>query len=67
MSDAADRLAIAKAFTTIGWAALEISEVLHKNDALNNTVPTNWPLGLSADEFAAECFGMAQHYKGEGQ
>jgi len=26
-------------------------------------VPTNWPLGMDAIEFAAECFAMAEHYE----
>jgi hypothetical protein len=41
---------------------MTINEVLGRNDALNETVPTDWPLQLSADEFAAECQGMVEHY-----
>lgn len=59
----ADREQIAAAFEKIRSAALALNEVLLRNDRLNDTVPTNWPLGLSADEFAAECGAMIEHYR----
>ena len=58
-----DEQKIADAFIAIYRAAMVISEVLGDNDDLNSSVPTNWPLNLSADEFAAECWGMAEHYQ----
>jgi len=61
--DILDRLTLALSFRRIGDAASHISEVLHENERLNDTVPTNWPLHLSADEFAAECFAMADYYE----
>ena len=60
--DQADARAIADAFRQIYGAAMTINEVLGRDDALNETVPTDWPLQLSADEFAAECQGMVEHY-----
>lgn len=59
MSDAKK---IATAFREIYLAAMEINAVLAANDHLNTTMPANWPLQLSADEFAAECQSMAEHY-----
>jgi hypothetical protein len=58
-----DAAKIAAAFRQIQAAAAVIAEVLGSNDELNETVPTNWPLNLSADEFAAECSAMADHYE----
>jgi hypothetical protein len=29
----------------------------------NESVPPEWPLQLSADKFAHECLGMAEHYE----
>ena len=58
-----DEQKLADAFIVIYRAAMVISEVLGENDALNESIPTNWPLNLSADEFAAECWGMAEHYQ----
>lgn len=63
----ADKLTIAEAFRMITTAALSINEVLSRRDDLNSSVPTNWPLSLSADEFAAECSAMADQYEDEGQ
>jgi hypothetical protein len=57
-----DRRTLATAFRRIAHAATVINEVLHNNEDLNNSVPKNWPLGMSADEFAAECVAMAEHY-----
>ena len=57
-----DAKRIADAFLQIYNAAMVINEVLGNNDHLNETVPTNWPLNLSADEFAAECAAMRDHY-----
>jgi hypothetical protein len=62
MTNSHDAKRIADAFRKISTAAMAINEVLANNDRLNETVPTNWPLNLSADEFAAECAGMADHY-----
>ena len=56
---------IADAFRKIASAAMEINEVLGKYEELNDAVPADWPLNLSADEFAHECFGMADHYDAE--
>lgn len=58
---------IAAAFRDIAKAARVINEVLLDDDELNDGVPTNWPLNLSADEFAAECDGMAEHYDAEAE
>lgn len=57
-----DAKRIADAFRQIYAAAMVINEVLGANDALNDSVPTNWPLHLSADEFATECHAIACHY-----
>lgn len=54
---------IADAFRKIYSAAMVINEVLGDNEDLNTTVPSNWPLHLSADEFAAECSSMIEHYQ----
>jgi hypothetical protein len=62
MSTQSDAAKIAVAFWRIYDAALVINEVLRENDDLNETVPSNWPLNLSADEFAAECLSMVEHY-----
>jgi hypothetical protein len=61
-----DAKRIAGAFRQIQQAAMVINEVLGRNNALNESVPTNWPLNLSADEFAAECMAMADHYNALG-
>ncbi len=58
-----DARAIADAFRQIYDATMKINEVLGRNDTLNETVPTNWPLQLSADEFAAACADMVEHYE----
>jgi hypothetical protein len=57
-----DARELAAAFRTLFKAGMKISEVLGRNDDLNNSVPTNWPLGMSADEWAHECLGIAEHY-----
>ena len=57
-----DAAQIAAAFRQIFSAAMTINEVLGRRDDLNDSVPTDWPLNLSADEFAHECLGMAEHY-----
>lgn len=57
-----DALELAAAFRTLFSAGMKINEVLGRNEDLNNSVPTNWPLGLSADEWAYECTAMADHY-----
>jgi hypothetical protein len=61
-TDRADAAALAQAFRQMHQAALIINEVLRRNDRLNETVPTNWPLPASAGEFAAACEAMAAHY-----
>ena len=58
-----DAQRIADAFIKIYQAAQEINIVLLANDALNDGVPANWPLSLSADEFATEAWAMAEHYQ----
>ena len=60
---AQDAMTIASAFRKIYTAAMVINQVLLDNEDLNNSVPTNWPLNMSADEFAAECNAMAEHYE----
>ena len=45
-------------------AAMAINEILGRRDDLNESVPVDWPLQLSAGEFASECLGMAAHYEG---
>ena len=62
MTKQQDAKRIADAFLQIYNAAMTINEVLGRNDELNESVPTNWPLNLSADEFAAECAAMRDHY-----
>jgi hypothetical protein len=59
-----DKVTIAEAFASMATAAHQINDVLARRDDLNDNVPTNWPLNLSADEFAAECQAMVEHYKG---
>jgi hypothetical protein len=54
---------IAEAFRTISRAAMAINNILGRRDDLNETVPTNWPLNLSADKFAHECLTMAEQYE----
>lgn len=61
-TNASDAAKIADAFRQIYSAAMKINEVLGRNDELNDSVPTNWPLNLSADEFACECGAMVDHY-----
>jgi hypothetical protein len=56
-------VALADAFKTIAAAADKINDVLGRDEQLNETVPKNWPLGLSADEFADECRAMVDHYE----
>jgi hypothetical protein len=59
-----DRRTLATSFRRIAHAASTINDVLHSNEALNNSVPSaQWPLPMSADEFAAECFAMAEYYE----
>jgi len=58
-----DRLTLAISFRRIGSAATAIADVLRENESLNETVPANWPLGMCAVDFAAECFAMAEHYE----
>ena len=53
---------IAEAFRTMSRAAMAINEILGRRDDLNKSVPVDWPLQLSAGEFASECLGMAAHY-----
>jgi hypothetical protein len=55
---------IAEAFRTMSRAAMAINEILRRRDDLNESVPVDWPLQLSAGEFASECLGMAAHYEG---
>ena len=57
---------IAEAFRTMSRAAMAINEILGRRDDLNKSVPVDWPLQLSAGEFASECLGMAAHYEGLG-
>ena len=57
-----DEETLADAFLTIRKAAYVINSVLSRNQALNETIPSNWPLGFSADEFADECGAVADHY-----
>lgn len=54
---------IAEAFRKMFSAATKINEVLARRDDLNEAVPPEWPLNLSADEFAHECLAMASHYE----
>lgn len=60
-----DKETIAEAFRMIATAAMQINEVLGRRDDLNDAVPKDWPLNLSADEFAAECWHMADLYNEE--
>ena len=61
-TDRADAAALAQAFRQMHQAAVTINEVLRRNDRLNGSVPTDWPLGMSAAEFAAACHAMVAHY-----
>ena len=58
---------IAEAFRTMSRAAMAINEILGRRDDLNELAPVDWPLQLSAGEFASECLGMAAHYEGARQ
>ena len=62
-SDRADAAALAGAFRGMHQAAVTINEVLRRNDRLNEAVPTDWPLPMSAADFAAACQAMAAHYE----
>ena len=44
---------IAEAFRTMSRAAMAINEILGRRDDLNESVPVDWPLQLSAGEFAS--------------
>jgi hypothetical protein len=57
-----DARTLAAAFKQIQAAALVINEVLDRNNHLNSTIPTNWPLSLSDDGFVAKCGAMVDHY-----
>jgi hypothetical protein len=57
-----DAKAIADAFRQIAVGVLQINDVLGRNGQLNASIPTNWPLGKSFDEFAAGCKAMVEHY-----
>jgi hypothetical protein len=61
-TDRADAAALAEAFRQIDAAALTIGEILRRTDRLDETVPSNWPLPMSAAEFAAACHVMIAHY-----
>jgi hypothetical protein len=62
MTKETDARELAAAFRALFSAGMKINEVLGRNDELNESVPTNWPLGMSADEWAHECAAMADHY-----
>jgi hypothetical protein len=62
-----DAAEIARAFRQMYSAAMKVSEVLSRNEYLNGTVPTSWPLTMSAEEFAHECAAMADHYDAVAQ
>jgi hypothetical protein len=59
----ADEQEIADAFWQIHAAALKINEILIRNPPLAENLPIKWPLIFDADEFAAECRVVAEHYK----
>jgi hypothetical protein len=42
---------------------MAINEILARRDDLNESVPMDWPLNLSADDFAHECLDMAVRYE----
>jgi len=65
--NALDRLTLATSLRRIAHAAAAINEILQRNDQLNESIPDNWPLAMSADEFAAECFAAAEHYETEAK
>lgn len=54
--------AISFAFKQIAREVGRIAEILGARDDLNNDVPKNWPLNMSADEFEAQCLEMHHHY-----
>jgi hypothetical protein len=56
-----DAKIIADAFADIAKATGRINEVLGRRDDLNDSVPTFWPLGLSADEFQLQCLHVKQY------
>jgi hypothetical protein len=62
MTKETDARELAAAFRALFSAGMKINEVLGRNDELNGSVPTNWPLGMSADDWAHECAAMADHY-----
>lgn len=61
--DKDDAQDVADAFQQMFSAAMKINEALSRNERLNDSVPANWPLPLSADEFAHACLAMAGHYE----
>jgi hypothetical protein len=62
-----DAKRIAEAFRQIYSAAMQINEILGRRDDLNDSVPKEWPLQWSADEFAAECAAMVDHYDAKAE
>ena len=60
--DKSDAKGIAAAFLQMYSAAMKINEILGRNRTMNESVPTGWPIPFSADDFAFECQGMAEHY-----
>jgi hypothetical protein len=62
-TDRANAATLAEAFRAMQQAAMTIEEVLRRNDRLHETVPTTWPLPMSASAFAAACHTMMEHYQ----
>lgn len=60
-----DQKKIAAAFRQMADAAQEIAEILGRRDDLNESVPKDFPIHMSVDEFAFECLGMVSHYRTE--
>jgi hypothetical protein len=57
-----DEQQLAEAFTQMHNAVVLISAILDRNPALAENVPIRMPMALDADEIAAECRILAQHY-----
>jgi hypothetical protein len=58
-----DKQQIADAFRQLHSAALQINQILSRNPPLAENLPIKWPLIFDADEFAAECWVVAEYYE----
>jgi hypothetical protein len=57
-----DEQQLADAFMQLHNAVILISTILDRNPALAENVPIKMPMALDADEIAADCHILAEHY-----